>query len=48
MTPVLQVRYCVDIFFHILVRQEYWVLTEKPVIGDLRIDTLSICSHEQT
>ena len=42
------------IFFHILVLQEYWVLTEsriplKTVIGDVRIVALSIsCSNEQT
>ena len=40
-------------FFHILVLQEYWVLTEiiiplKPVLGGVRIVTLSISSHEQT
>ena len=40
------------IFFHILVLQEYWVLTEsriplKPVLGGVRIVALSICSHEQ-
>ena len=41
------------IFFHILVLQEYCVLTEsgiplKPVLGGVKIDALSICSHEQT
>ena len=41
------------IFFHILVLQEYWVLTEsriplKPVLGDVRIVAFSISSHEQT
>ena len=45
-------RYRVDIF-HILVLQEYWVLTEsriplKPVLGSVRIVALSIRSHEQT
>ena len=46
-------RYIVLIFFHILVLQEYWVLTEsrillKPVLGGVRIVALSISSHEQT
>ena len=45
-------RYSVD-FFHILVLQKYWVLTEsripiKPVLGGMRIVALSISSHEQT
>ena len=45
-------RYSVDIF-HILVHQEYWVLTEsriplKLVPGDVRIIALSISSYEQT
>ena len=40
-------------FFHILVLQEYWVLTErriplKPVLGGVRIVALCISSHEQT
>ena len=40
------------IFFHILVLQEYWVLTEsrillKPVLGGLRNVALSNNSHEQ-
>ena len=47
---------CIDIvliFFHILVLQEYCVLTEsripfKPVLGGVRIVALSISSHEQT
>ena len=43
-------RYSVDIFFHILVLKEYWVLTEsrillKPVLGGVRIVALSISSH---
>ena len=38
------------IFFHILVFQEYWILTEsritlKPVLGGV---ALSISSHEQS
>ena len=41
------------IFFHILVLQEYWVLTEsriprKPVLGGVRIIAFFISSHEQT
>ena len=41
------------IFFHTLVLQEYWVLTEsrlslKPVLGGVRIVALSISSHKQT
>ena len=41
------------IFFHILVLQEYWVLTEnriplKPVLGDVIIFAHSISSNEQT
>ena len=45
-------RYSVDIF-HILVLQEYWVLTEsriplKPVLGGVIIVALSIGPHEQT
>ena len=41
------------IFCHILVLQEYWVLTEsrillKPVLGGVRIVALFISSHEQT
>ena len=41
------------IFFHILVLQEYWVLTKsrillKLVLGGVRIVALSINSHEQT
>ena len=47
---------CIDIvliFFHNLVFQQYWVLTEsripvRPVLGDVRIVALSISSHEQT
>ena len=44
-------RYSVDIF-HILVLQEYWVLTEsrvplKPVLGDVRIVALSIRSQNR-
>ena len=45
----------VFIFFHIMVLQEYWVLTEgrvplKSVLGDVRfrIVALAISSHEQT
>ena len=39
--------------FHILVLQEYWVMTEsrillKPVLGSVRIVALSVRSHEQT
>ena len=45
-------RYSV-VSFHILVLQEYWVLTEsriqlKPVLGGVRIVAISISSHEQT
>ena len=45
-------QYNVDIF-HILVLQEYWVLTEirillKPVLGGVRIVALSITPYEQT
>ena len=41
------------LFYHILVLQEYWVLTEsriplKPVLGDVSSVALSISSHEQT
>ena len=41
------------IFFHILVLQEYWVLTEsrisfKPVLVGVRIVALRISSHKQT
>ena len=41
------------LFFHILVLQEHWVLTEsgiplKPVLEGVRIVALSISSHEQT
>ena len=41
------------IFFHILVLQVYWDLTEsriplKPVLGGVRIVALVIISHEQT
>ena len=43
----------VFIYFHILVLQKYWALTEsiislKPVLGGMRIVALSINSHEQT
>ena len=46
-------RYSVDIFFHILARREYRVLTEsriplKPVLGGVRIVAPSISSQEQT
>ena len=42
----------VFIFFHILVLQEYWVLSKssiplKQVLWGVRIVTLSISSHEQ-
>ena len=45
--------YIVLIFFHILVLQEYWVLTEsriplKPVLGGVRIVAFPISFHEQT
>ena len=45
-------RYSVDIF-HILVLQEYWVVTEnriplKLMLGGMKIVALSISSHEQT
>ena len=41
------------IFFHNLVFQEYWVLTEsripiKPMLRGVRIVAISISSHEQT
>ena len=41
------------ICFHILVLQEYWVLTEsriplKPLLGGVRIVALSFSSYEQT
>ena len=44
-------RYSVDIFFNVLVLQEYWVLREsrillKPVLGGVRIVALSISSHK--
>ena len=47
---------CIDImliFLHILVLQEYWVLTEtriplKPMLGGVKIVALSVSSHEQT
>ena len=54
MSPVQ--RYSVDIF-HILVLQEYWVLTESRIPlkqgkggggGGMRIVALSISSQEQT
>ena len=40
------------LFFHFIVFQEYWVLTEskiplKRVLGGIRIVALSISSHEQ-
>ena len=43
----------VRFFFHILVLQEYWVLTEsritlKPVLVGMTIVALSISAHEQT
>ena len=43
----------IDIFFHILVLQEYRVLIKsriqlKPVLGGVRMAALSISSHEQT
>ena len=46
---------CIDIvlvFFRILVLKEYLVLAKstiqlKPVLGGVRIDALSISSHEQ-
>ena len=46
-------RYSVDIFFIILVLQEYLVLTEsrillKPRLGGMQIVALSISAHEQT
>ena len=41
------------LFFHILVLQEYWVLTEsrtrlEPVLGNVSIVALNINAHEQT
>ena len=52
-TPNIFKHYCVDIFFQILVLQEYWILTEsrillKAVLGCVRNVALSISSHEQT
>ena len=40
-------------FFHKLVLQQYWIMTEsriplKPELGEVRIVELSISSHEQT
>ena len=51
--PVHQYRRSVDIFFHIFVLQEYWVLTEgriplKPVLRGVTIVALFISSHAQT
>ena len=50
---VVNTHQILGLYLHILVLQEYWVLTEsrirlKPVLGSVRIVALTINSHEQT